>query len=57
MTKKYGFEDIIEYDQIEINRSEYNKKIVRLIEVLLEIDQGYLKDKTSSDQSIEKKAA
>mgnify|MGYP003488334951 CR=1 FL=1 len=40
MTRKYGFEDIIEYDQIEINGSEYIKKIVRLIEWLLEIDQA-----------------
>ena len=57
MTKKYGFEDIIEYDQIEIRRSDHNKKIVRLIDCLLEIDQSFLKDKTALDQSIEKKAA
>ncbi len=57
MTRKYGFEDIVEYDQIKIKRSEYDKKIVRLIECLLEIDQAYLKDKADFDQSIEKKVA
>lgn len=37
---KYIFEENVEVYEIKIKQMEYEEKIVRLIKVLLEIDQG-----------------
>ena len=50
MSKKYGFENRIEVCQIKINEAEYEKRIVRLIECLLEIDCVDFEAETASQR-------
>jgi len=53
LIKKYEFEDEVEICQIKINDSEYENKIARLIECLLEIDET----QTQADANCDRKAA
>ncbi len=54
MSKKQEYENKIEIDQIKINRSEYEKRIVRLIECLLEIDEADFEAKIANQRTIER---